>query len=197
MYPKDHPYWEDLQWYRDQGAAVRPALMYLLTDEYRGDYGKMSDIVITLKNAPGDQMKLLDFLRSELAEQPKPRPDDYYLLVNAALPVFSAYGNRVDLELIRQYEADDDVRVRVNVRRQMEKLEKRLAAKSIDPVRRPRGTEGHENETEPGGEVPTPEVPASTADGTESGGLNWALWSAGCVLVVALVVYFVSRHRNA
>lgn len=38
----------------------------------------------------------------------------------------------------------------------------------------------------------------SLAD-TESGnsiGPNWALWSTGCVLVVALVVFFVSRRHN-
>lgn len=195
-YPKDHPYWEDLQWYRGQGAAVRPALMYLLTDEYRGDYGKMSDIVITLKNAPGDQTKLLDFLRSELAEQPDPRSDDYYLLVNAALPVFSAYGNRSDLKLIRQYQADDDVRVRVNVKRHIEKLEERLAEKSNNPLRQRRTSEGKANGTEPGSKAPSEDVPASTADGAEGAGHNWALWSAGCVLVVALVVFFVSRRHN-
>ncbi|MCH7227852.1 hypothetical protein [Haloferula sp. A504] len=195
-YPKDHPYWKELQWYRDQGAAVRPALMYLLTDEYRGDYGKMSDVVMALKTAPGDQTKLLDFLRSELAEQPDPRSDDYYLLVNAALPVFSAYGNRSDLNLIRQYQADDDVRVRVNVKRHIEKLEERLAEQSNNPLRQRRTTEGKANETEPGSKAPSEDVPASTADGAEGAGHNWALWSAGCVLVVALVVFFVSRRQN-
>jgi hypothetical protein len=195
-YPKDHPYWKELQWYRDQGAAVRPALMYLLTDEYRGDYGRMSDVVMALKTAPGDQTQLLDFLRSELAEQPDPRSDDYYLLVNAALPVFSTYGNRSDLNLIRQYEADDDVRVRVNVKRHIEKLEERLAEKSNNPLRQRRTSEGKANETEPGSKAPSEGVPASTADGAEGAGLNWALWSAGCVLVVAIAVLFVSRRHK-
>jgi hypothetical protein len=193
-YPKDHPYWEDLQWYRDQGAAVRPALMYLLTDEYRGDYGRMSDVVMALKTAPGDQTQLLEFLRSELAEQPEPRPDDYYLLVNAALPVFSTYGNREHLDLIRQYEADGDVRVRVNVRRHVGKLEERLAEKASNPGRQPRAPERQENETEPRRKAPSGDVPASTVDGAEGAGFNWPLWSAGCVLVVAIAGYFVSRR---
>ncbi len=195
-YPKDHTYWEDLQWYRAQGAAVRPALMYLLTDEYRGDYGKMSDIVTALRSAPGDQTELLEFLRSELAQQPEPRPDNYYMLVNSALPVFSAYGNRGDLDLIRQYEADDDVRVRVNVGRHIENLEERLSNEGSNPVREPRASDRQENDAEAGSKVPSGGVPAFKLDDAEGGGLNWALWSAGCVLVVAIAVFFVSRRHK-
>lgn len=195
-YPTDHPYWDELQWYRDQGAAVRPALMYLLTDEYRGDYGRMSDVVMALKTAPGDQTKLLDFLRSELAQQPEPRPDNYYMLVNSALPVFSTYGNREDLDLIRQYEADDDVRLRVNVGRHIEKLEERLANEASKPVRQPKAPQRQDNEVEPGNKAPSGGVPASNVDGVEGGGVNWALWTAGCVLVLALAVFFVSRRHK-
>jgi len=47
------------------------------------------------------------------------------------------------------------------------------------------------------GKTSTQEPPESSADGTDSGHLNWGFWSAGGMVVVALAVYFVSRRRNA
>lgn len=98
--------------------------------------------------------------------------------------------------LIRQYQADADIRVRVNVKRHIEKLEERLAEKSNNPLRRRRTSEGKANATEPGSKTPSEDVSASTADGAEGAGHNWALWSAECVLVVALVVFFVLRRHK-
>ena len=194
LYPKHHPYWQNLQWFRDQGDAVRPALMYLLTEEYRGNYSKMSDMVSTLANAPGDQTKVLDFVRSELAEQPEARPDDYSLFLSCAMSALSAHGDRNDLILIQGFESDDDVLVRLSAERHARNLAKRLAEGQTRPLRSP--VERDDREA-PRTDPPAAERSEAASDAGAQIGSRYAVWCAAVILLVALFIYFAVRHRGS
>jgi hypothetical protein len=195
-FPKDHPYWKELQWYRDQGAAVRPALMYLLTDEYRDNYGKMADVVSSLEYAPGDQTKLLDFLRTELAKRPEPRPDRYNLFLVCGFSALSTHGNQHDLTMIQGFRADGDLRVRLSADRHSKNLETRLTEQSKEPERQRHDAEGGDNGERPRGNALPAEHSGPDADDVGKAGMKWAIFGAGGLLVVAFVVYFTLRRRG-
>jgi hypothetical protein len=195
-FPKDHPYWKELQWYRDQGEAVRPALMYLLTDEYRGHYRKMADEVLALEHAPGDQTELLDFVRAELAKRPEPRPEGYCTFLSAAMSALSKHGNRDDLTLIQEFQSDEDVRLRVSANIHGQNLEMRLAEQSKEPERQRRDAEGRDNVEGPRGDTLPAEHLGTSADGGDRAGMKWAIFGAGGLLVVAFAVYCALRRRG-
>lgn len=197
MYPKDHSYWSDLQWYRDKGSAVRPALMYLLTTEYRADYEKMSDVVSALATAPGDQNALLEFVRSELAKQPKTRPSGYSSFLARAMSVLSRYGDSSDLPLIEAFELDDDPRVRLSAESQARNFAKRMAERPDGPERPPRNPEERDRRESARTDPPAAEGSESDSDGDGQIRSRYAVWCAAGILLVALLIYVAVRHRGS
>lgn len=128
-YPKEHPYWKELQWYRDQGDKVRPGLMYLLTETYKGDFTKMSKVVAGLETTPGDPSDVLNYTRIHLpvmldTEQAYGKSG----YIQSCLHVLSKFGGPEDMRLINLFLDYHDVTVRSTAMTQAKNLQDRIDA---------------------------------------------------------------------
>lgn len=193
----DSSYWIELKWYRAQGEGVRPALMYLMTVEYGGQFAKMADTLNALLNAPGDQAEVLRFVRTELRSLYEEGNEEASSFVNVSLRALAKYGDGGDLSLIEQFKDFPDPTVRSSAFRQYQNLKKSVE----DQQKRPKpfldsdGAEGsatgrdRPDSASPDG---TSSSPPSQADGPSW--IAWGLLVAGFALIVGIVGYLRSKR---
>jgi hypothetical protein len=132
-YPDLKTYYEKLDWYRDQGQKARPALMYLLTEFYEGDFHNMSRTMKALFTMDGDRSDILDYVRNKLPEidglEDTPGKSGY---IQVSLLVLGKFGTQEDMELTRAFLNHPDVLVRSTAMTQQRNLQARIDAGEFD-----------------------------------------------------------------
>lgn len=193
------PYWKELKWYQEQGEAARPALMFLLTDEYSDQFGKMSDVLSALLNAPGDQTEVLRFTRQELNSIPEDCKDGLPSFINVSLRALAKLGDEGDLDLIARFKNYPDPTVRSSAFRQHQNLEKKLSDVTNPPSP---GPQPHDQGPKPEGETaskePKSSLTAASASDRELNASNWKIliiFAALGVIVLGLIAF--ARRRRA
>lgn len=113
MYPKDHPYWGELIWFKKQGEKVRPALMHLLRYDYANDIKKKSSVISALVNAKGDQSDILEYARNEIKLIDEKKTEEGMTgFIQTLLSVLSSHGDTKDLDEINRFSSHDNVLIR-------------------------------------------------------------------------------------
>ena len=126
-YPENHKYWEELRWFRAQGIKVRPGLVYLLENEYKGQWEKMSDVMSGLSQASGDKSDLVGHIRKNLPDLigNEERQKDGY--VHKSIRFLAQYGNATDLPLLEKFLNVEGELPQFHIRKSIQKLKTRLA----------------------------------------------------------------------
>jgi hypothetical protein len=138
-YPDLETYHEKLSWYWGQGQKARPALMYLLTEVYEGDFANMSRAMDALWSMDGDRADILAYVRERLPNLRDPEKlQGKYGHIQVSLGVLGRFGYPVDMELIRSFLNHPDVLVRSSAMTQERLLQSRIDAGEFEksPTRR-------------------------------------------------------------
>lgn len=132
-YPDLETYHEKLKWYWGQGQKARPALMYLLTEVYEGDFSNMSRAMDALCSMDGDRADILAYARERLPKLTGPENmQGKYGHIQVSLGVLGRFGYPVDMELIRAFLNHPDVLVRSSAMTQQRLLQSRIDAGEFD-----------------------------------------------------------------
>lgn len=132
-YPDLKTYYEKLDWYWGQGQKARPALMYLLTEIYEGDFPNMARTIAALSKMDGDRSDILSYVRERLPKMTDIEVTSTHIgYIGASLRVLAKYGQPSDMELIRSFLNHPDVVVRSGAMTEQRNLQSRIDAGEFD-----------------------------------------------------------------
>lgn len=127
-YPEGHQYWEDLKWFYAQKEKVRPALMYLLEHEYKGQWEKMSDVMNGLGNREQeDQSDLVAHIRKNLPKLIDNEDRQKNRYKHKSIRFIVEYGDASDLPLLEKFLNVEGELPKFHVKKNIQKLKDRLA----------------------------------------------------------------------
>jgi hypothetical protein len=187
-YPEEHQYWKDLKWFYAQKEKVRPALMYLLEHEYKGQWEKMSNTMNGLETRPGNKNDLVNYIRRSLPQFVDNREKEAGRYLNKSIRLLSKYGDSSDLPLLEKFLNIEGVIEQFHVKENIQKLKDRLAKeKEISEIR-----DNRSKRPKPADEInkldkPSPER-ASSKSATTTATSQTPLWSKWPIIVVIVLV---------
>jgi hypothetical protein len=197
-YPDLKTYYEKLDWYRDQGQKARPALMYLLTEVYEGDYPNMARTMGALFSMDGDRADVLAYVRERLPKMKDIEVASRHIgYIRASLRVLAKFGSPADMELIHSFLDHPDVLVRSGAMTQQRNLQSRIDAGEFDKPdnRRKPGSNASEGNHQESSDL-------GSSDDDKTDGKNEIDSKIGLILVVlaaflAVALFLWKKLRTA
>ncbi len=200
-YPEEHQYWKDLKWFYAQKEKVRPALMYLLEHEYKGQWEKMSNTMNGLETRPGNKNDLVNYIRRSLPQFVDNREKEAGRYLNKSIRLLSKYGDSSDLPLLEKFLNIEGIIEQFHVKENIQKLKDRLAKeKELSKIRDNRGNRLESADADNKiGSSPVPSnasKPALTAEADETSLWNkWPIMLAVLFVLSAVLVWLKAKSR--
>lgn len=201
-YPEGHQYWRDLVWFHNAGDKVIPGLMYLLENEYKGQWNKMRDVISTLGNRHRkDRSDLLRHIRKNLpqfVEEVNTHNGGY---IYTSLRCLSQHGDASDIPLMEKFAKIGNEIEKLHTRQDIQKLKDRLAKeKELSKIRDNRGNRLESADADNKiGSSPVPSnasKPASTAEADETPlWRKWPIMLAVLFVLSAVLVWLKAKSR--